>query len=395
MTDIHQIATALDRQDYKGAAQLIKQLQQESPENPWVQYYIGHYYELTNNPDKAQTTYKQILRDITNPKIVSQARQGIQRIETAQQNLRQQAIETAKNDPSSLEPGLLILEPVSPEDKPAAVQNISRIFKIDAYTTRMQIQSRGWRLYKTGPIAELRIYGQELLNAGIPVFWATLADIQKIQIFRVQHFQSLSSPTVVCKDNFDRLGSIEFKWSEVSQIVEGALPIFIDVMDYSPNRRNDEFRHKEITQDYAQICDLHIPSRHCILRICDQSYEFQQGVDFTKISPSIPASPNQKNQTSRVKKSPQIPQSTTRINWNHLLEIFEQQLDVTVWSEFTPFADTVLDYTQMLSKIDPHVEVERKAETPWDPAFQLYSGLAFLRNQGNREEEKSTRNKYS
>jgi tetratricopeptide (TPR) repeat protein len=200
MTDINQIAAALEGKDYKQAAQLIKQLQKESPENPWVQYYIGRYYELTNNLEKAQTTYKQILRDITNPKIVSQTRQGIQRIETAQQNLRQQAIQTAKNDPSNLEPGLLILEPVSPEKKPAAVQNISRIFKIDAYTTRMQIQSRGWRLYKTGPIGELRIYGQELLNAGIPVFWATLSDIQKIQIFRVQHFQSLTSPAVVCKD---------------------------------------------------------------------------------------------------------------------------------------------------------------------------------------------------
>jgi hypothetical protein len=385
MTDINQIAAALEGKDYKQAAQLIKQLQKESPENPWVQYYIGRYYELTNNLEKAQTTYKQILRDITNPKIVSQTRQGIQRIETAQQNLRQQAIQTAKNDPSNLEPGLLILEPVSPEKKAAAVQNISRIFKIDAYTTRMQIQSRGWRLYKTGPIGELRIYGQELLNAGIPVFWATLSDIQKIQIFRVQHFQSLSSPAVVCKDKLDRLGAIEFNWSEVTQRVEGLLPMFIEIMDYSPHRRKDQFRHKEIRQDYAQICDLHIPSRNCILRISDQSYEFQQGVDFTQISADIPALAHPKNQKSRSQKSQQIPQSTTRINWNRLLEILDQQLDVTVWSEFTSFAETAIDYTQMLSKIESHVEVERKSETPWDPAFQLYSGLAFLRNQENRE----------
>ena len=384
MTDINQIAAALDGKEYKQAAQLIKQLQKKSPENPWVQYYIGRYYELTNNLEKAQTTYKQILRDITNPKIVSQTRQGIQRIEIAQQNVRQQAIETAKNDPSNLEPGLLILEPVSPENKAAAVQNISRIFKIDAYTTRMQIQSRGWRLYKTGPIAELRIYGKELLNAGIPVFWATLSDIQKIQIFRVQHFQSLSSPAVVCKDQLNRLGAIEFNWSEVTQRVEGLLPMFIEIMDYSPNRRTEQFRHREITQDYAQICDLHIPSRNCILRICDQSYQFQQGVDFTKASAEIPTSPNQKNQTSRVKNAQQITQSTTRINWNHLLEIFDRQLDVTVWSEFTPFAETVLDYTNMLSKIESHIEVDRKSETPWDSAFQLYSGLAFLRNQGNK-----------
>lgn len=385
MTDIHQIVAALDAQNYKQAVQLIKQLQTESPENPWAQYYIGHYYELTNNPEKAEKTYKQILRDITNPKIVSQARQGIQRIETAEQDRRKQAIETAKNDPSNLEPALLILEAVSPEDKPAAIQNISRIFKTDIYTTRMQVQSRGWRLYKTGPLAELKIYGEELLNAGIPVFWGTLADIQKIQIFRVQHFESLSSPAVICKDNLNRLGSIEFNWSEVSQRVEGLVPMFMEVMDYSPNRRNEEFRHKEITQDYAQICDLHIPSRNCILRICDQSYEFKQGVDFTKSSADISASGNPNKTKSRSQKSQQVPQSTTRINWNHLLEILDQQLDVTVWSEFNLFADTVLDYTNMLSNIESHVEVDRKSESPWDPAFQLYSGLAFLKNQGNRE----------
>jgi Tetratricopeptide repeat len=382
MTDIHQIASALDSQEYKQAAKLIKQLQTESPENPWVKYYMARYYELTNNPEKAETTYKQILHEITNPKIISQARQGIQRIETAAQDRRKQAIETAKNDPSNLEPALLILEAVSPEDKPAAIQNISRIFKTDIYTTRMQIQSRGWRLYKTGPIAEIQIYGQELLDTGIPVFWGTLADIQKIQIFRVEHFQSLASPAVICKDNLDRLGSIEFNWSEVSQRVEGSLPIFIDVMDYSPNRRNEEFRHKEITQDYAQICDLHIPSRNCILRICDQSYDFQQGVDFTKTSADIPTSANPK---SRSHNSQQIPPSTTRINWNHLLEMLDQQLNVTVWSEFTPFAETVLDYTNMLSNIDAHVEIDRKSETPWDPAFQLYSGLAFLRNKTNSD----------
>ncbi|MFM9265520.1 lipopolysaccharide assembly protein LapB [Tychonema sp. BBK16] len=385
MTDIHQIAAALEAKDYKQAAKLIKQLQKESPENPWVKYYMARYYELTNNPEKAETTYKQILHEITNPKIISQARQGIQRIETAVQNRREQAIETAKNDPSNLEPALLILEAVSQEDKPAAIQNISRIFKTDLYTTRMQIQSRGWRLYKTGPIGELEIYGQEILNAGIPVFWGTLADIEKIQIFQVQHFQSLSPPAVVCKDTLDRLGSIAFNWSEVSERVEGSLPIFIDIMDYSPNRRNEEFRHKEIIQDYAQICDLHIPSRNCILRICDQSYDFQQGVDFTKISAAIPASDNPKNKKSSSQQSQQIPQSTTRINWNHLLEMLDQQLDVTVWSEFTPFAETVLDYTNMLSNIDAHVEIDRKSETPWDSAFQLYSGLAFLRNKSNSD----------
>ncbi|MGB8691815.1 MAG: tetratricopeptide repeat protein, partial [Microcoleus sp.] len=58
MTDITEIAAALEDKEYKEAAQLIKQLQTESPENPWVKYYMARYYELTNHPEKAETTYK-------------------------------------------------------------------------------------------------------------------------------------------------------------------------------------------------------------------------------------------------------------------------------------------------------------------------------------------------
>ncbi len=38
MNDIHQVAAALERKDFRQAAQLIKQLQKNSPQNPWVQF---------------------------------------------------------------------------------------------------------------------------------------------------------------------------------------------------------------------------------------------------------------------------------------------------------------------------------------------------------------------
>ena len=376
MNDINQVASALDGKDYPKAAQLLKQLQKDSPENPWVKFYIARYYELTNKLESAEKIYRQLLRDTTNPKIVAQARQAIQRIETIEQNRRKDAIAIAKNDPRNTEPGLLILEPVSPENKPSAIQNISRILKIDPYTARIQIQSRGWRLYKTGAIGELRVYGEELLSVGIPVFWATFADIQKIQLFRVQYFQSFSpQPTAVCKNELDQLGSLTFNWSEVSQRVEGLLPLFVEIMDYSPHRRTEKFRHKEITQDYAQICDLHLPSRQCILRLCDQTYQFQKGITAEQI----------KESESKNSIKTQNSQNTARINWNNLVQTFNQQLSVNLWSEFTPFAETALDYTQMLSRIKPHIDIERKSESPWDAAFQLYSVLIFLKSQGQNK----------
>lgn len=383
MSDLNQIAAALNRKDMKQAAQLIKQLQKDSPQNPWVQFYVGRYWELTHKTETAETVYRQLLRDTTNPKVVAQARQALQRLEDAERQRRKEAIAESLADPRNAEPALLILEPISPEDKPAAIQTISRIFKTDPYTTRIQLQSRGWRLYKTGTIGELRVYCEELQKGGIPIFWAGLTDLPKINVFRVQYFQTLfPQPTAVCKNEFDQLGSLTFKWSEVSQRVEGLLPLFIEVMDYGPHRRGDKFRHKEITQDYAQVCDLHLMGRNSILRLCDQTYQFQQGIDFTRPVSAVPLPP--KPNALPSEKPKEISHNTTRLNWNNLLSVLNQQLAVTVWSDFTPFAETTLDYTQMLGRIKSHIDLDRKSESPWDSAFQLYSGLVFLKGMGHQ-----------
>ncbi|MBE9145383.1 tetratricopeptide repeat protein [Planktothrix mougeotii] len=368
MTELEQVAEALDRQDYRQAAKLLKQLQQQAPQNPWVQLYAGRWYEGTDKLETAEKVYRKLLKDATNPKIVAQARQGLQRIETLEQNRRQQAIVNAKTDPSNTEPGVLILEPLASEHKQNAAKTLARMLKTDPYTARMQLQSRGWRLYKTGEMGELKVYGQEMLEAGIPVFWVALTDIQNLHVFRVQSIQSLSpQPTIICQNEQDQLGSLTFSWQEVSQRVEGLLPLFIEMFDYDPRRRkSDRFRHKEMTQDYAQILDLHLPKRRCILRFCDHSYNFQDGIDFSQFS----------QETQDLPQS----QNTTRINWNLLTEQLNQALTQTqLWSEFTPFAETTLDYTQLLGRLIPYIDVPRKSESLWDNAFHLYSGLVFFK----------------
>ena len=368
MKELEQVAEALDRQDYRQAAKLLKQLQQQAPQNPWVQLYAGRWYEGTDKLETAEKIYRKLLKDATNPKIVAQARQGLKRIETIEQNRRQQAIVEAKADPSNTEPGVLILEPVPPEQKQTAAQTLARMLKTDPYTARMQLQSRGWRLYKTGEIGELKVYGQEMLEAGISVFWVSLTDIQKLHVFRVQSIQSLSpQPTIICQNQADQLGSLTFSWQEVTRQVEGLLPLFIEALDYDPRRRKlDRFRHKEITQDYGQILDLHLPRRRCILRFCDHSYNFQDGIDFSQFSPE-------------TRDLPQT-QNTTRINWNLLTEQLNQWLThALTWSEFTAFAETALDYTQLLARLQPYIDLPRKSESLWDNAFQLYSGLVFFK----------------
>jgi hypothetical protein len=60
----------------------------------------------------------------------------------------------------------------------------------------------------------------------------------------------------------------------------------------------------------------------------------------------------------------------------------EQLPQVQIWSDFTPFAETILDQNEMLSHIKPHTHLFRREASNWDPAFQLYSGLVFTKNLG-------------
>jgi hypothetical protein len=135
------------------------------------------------------------------------------------------------------------------------------------------------------------------------------------------------------------------------------------VVDVNAHRK---LERKTQTQDYAQFCDLHLPGRRCILRLSDKGYEFQQGMEIT----------------------PQTSQNTIRINWNILLAWLEQQLpQVKVWSDFPPFAQTILDQTEMLGNIQSHIHLFRRDKTNWDPAFHLYSGLVFSNLTNNIDED--------
>ncbi|MEH1865780.1 MAG: tetratricopeptide repeat protein [Nostoc sp.] len=353
---IEQVAIAFDHKDYQTAAKLLKQLLKESPDNPWVQFYLGRLHEVSGKHHDAEKVYRQLLRDTTNTKIVSLARQGLQRLQEIEIEQRQRAISQAKSEPNNTELGVLVLEPLSNEMKIDASRKFAQIMQLDPYTARLLMPSRGWRLYRTGQVGELKFYGKQLQQAGIPCFWATIAQIQQIQVYQVKHFQeSTPQATVVCCNDTNQLGSLTFDWSEVTARVVGLLPIFEQVVDVNARRK---LEWKTQTQDYAQFCDLHLPGRRCILRFDDNGYEFQQG----------------------LKIIPQASQNTIRINWNSLSSWIDQQLpQVKIWSDFTSFADTTLDQTEMLGHIKSHIHLFRREQTNWDSAFHLYSGLVFLK----------------
>ncbi|MGA7938223.1 MAG: tetratricopeptide repeat protein [Kovacikia sp.] len=359
---IDKVAAAFDLQDYQTASRLLKELLKQSPQDPWVQFYAARLQEVAGKLEGAEQVYRQLLRNATNPKLAVQARQGIQRVETSQREQRQQAIKQATADPVNAEPGFLVLESMDGDGREIAIQNFARIMKLDIYTGRLILPKRGWRLYRTGTVGELQVYGQMLCEAGVPALWASLPQLQKIQVFRVSHFKTIApKATVVCRNDQDQLGSLTFDWSEVNQRVEGMLPVFERVVTLG---YRDRLERREETQDYAHFYDLHLPERRCILRLHDNQYDFHQGVSVM-------------SSQTRVSK---LDRSTIRTNWNSLIEVINQQLPHAIgWSDFTPFAETAADFAIPLRRVTPHIHVLRQTESYWDPAFQLYSGLIFLR----------------
>ncbi|AFZ13642.1 hypothetical protein Cri9333_2796 [Crinalium epipsammum PCC 9333] len=360
---LEQVAEAFKRKQYQTVSKLLKQLIKQEPQNPWVQFYVGRLYEETGKLESAENVYRQLLKDTTHPKIIPQARQGLQRIADILKQQRQQAIADATATPESAEIGVMILESINPEFKKVAAQKLAGVMEIDPYTARLHLPTRGWRLYKIGRIGELQFLTQQLQPAAIPSFSASLTDIEKINILQVNYFKSnLSQVTVVCKNDQSHLGSITFDWSEVKQRVEGLLPIFEEVVDFDVKRK---LQRKTKILDYVQCCDLHLPERGSILRLCDFQYQFQHSISLSQKQADIQA----------------VTKTTTRNKWNNLINFLNHQLPQTsIWSDFTIFGETAVNQTELLGRIKPHIELSRNIDTLWDQAFHLYSGLIFLRS---------------
>jgi hypothetical protein len=362
---LDEIIAAFERQDYRTAAQLVAKLRAQSPQNPWTLFYSGRLHEVSGKLESAIDRYRQLLRETTNAKLVTQVRQAIQRVEALQRERRQQAIAQATAEPNNNAPGFLALEAVTGSDRATVVQNFARAMKLDVYTTRLLIPNRGWRLYRVGLAGELQVYSQELQQAGVPNVWAAQPDLEAIQIFRVNSFQSAApKATVVCQNVHDQIGLLSFDWAEVSQRVEGTLPIFEQVLDLGYRNR---LERKEETQDYAHFCDLHLPGRRCLLRLHDSSYQFDQGLAI-----------------STQAASDALDRGTVRTNWNQLMALIKQQTPhAETWSHFTPFAETAADFAVPLLRLKSHIYLSRQTDSYWDSAFQLYSSLIFLRGAKN------------
>jgi hypothetical protein len=291
---------------------------------------------------------------------MGQARQGIQRVQTQLTQAREEALETARAQPDGQQPGLLCLEPVVGEAREKAAQGLASVLGMDAYTARLQLPTKSWRLYRVGMVGDLQVYGQALQAAQTPNFWVKLADIKAIQVFTIEYFRQMEDQVeVICRNPTGQVGAIAFRWSEVTQLVFGQLPLFESVVDRDA-WRNLERREK--TQDYAEVMDLHLHQRRCLLRLCDRTYDFGPGLPL----PHADRIPDQN--------------LSTRPQWQALTAYIRDRSGVTLKDGFTHFGEGALEFMNLLPSVNPHLSLSRVKETPWDPAYQLYSGIHFLRH---------------
>jgi hypothetical protein len=357
---LDRIEAAFQSGNYTEIAKLLGTLDEL---DPWTQLYWARLWEETDKAEQAESTYRSLLREAANPKLTLAARQGLKRLQMERVQTRNQAISMAIADPAKSETGVLILAPIAPAQKTDAAQAMAQIMNIEVYSARMLLPSRGIRLYRVGAIGELEFYGQQLIAKGLQVFWLPLSQLQAVTVYPVLHFESIEGiAKVTLQPERDQAPqSLQFAWTDVVAIVKGQIPIFEQVLDRDPRGK---LLRKEKTQDYANFCDLHLHKQNCILRFSDAVYQFNRGVSL-KTSSEADLHHNL---------------STAWANWRQVSQILHQHLpqQQPVWSTFENFAETALEHPELLSKLPTHIDLFRREDSNWDPAFQLYSALLFL-----------------
>jgi hypothetical protein len=394
MSTLEQAAEELRRRDYEAASNSIEILLAAEPENPLVKLYAAQLAEGCNYLDRALELYREVLQISVNPKVGTPAREGIGRLEARRDIAKQQARSLAKSEAAELpEPALLVLEPIAPELKQLAAQKMAQIMDIDAYTARLQLPSRGWRIYRHGNLGELNYYQQQFQQADIPSFCTSTSDLKQVYVFNVAHIRDLSPKArIACTDDRQEERIFNVDWSEFSQITFGLLPIFEDVLEITKNRT---LRKPKIL-DYIQVCDLQVKSRRCIFRICSLTYDFSDRkltgencslTGLLKGNSSLLGIDDGFKVTKSgllVATSPDIPRKqvnqTSHNNWQNLIATIKEYVgDIPIQDSFTPFAESALNFPEFLGHVNPRLEVLRKADSNWDKAFQIYSSLCLCK----------------
>ena len=351
------VSTALGAQQFTQAAQLLKQWQHKTPQDPWLKLAMGQYWEAKDELEKAQVTYTRLLQSTANTRVMSQAREGVQRVRDQLAQRREHDLSAAKQQPGAAVAAVLVLEPVTGDRREAAVQGLAKVMQIDAYTARTRLSGKNWRLLREGAAGELQYFCEQLKAEGTPARWFTVDQVKQVSTFRVQAIQAVEPHlTVICQNGAGQLGTLQLAWSDITQWVVGQLPIYESVVDLDARGR---LKRRDTTQDYGEMIDWHLHGRGCVLRLCDRTYRYRD---------AIPLPPAEAFPTPLI--------ATTA--WKAMKNHFAADIMSTPINDFKGFGESALDAIDLLPSFEAHIDLGRSVPSPWDRAFHLYSTLRFL-----------------
>ncbi|MEE3718474.1 tetratricopeptide repeat protein [Tumidithrix elongata RA019] len=343
------------QKQFSAASVTLKQLLKDYPDDLQLQVLLARFYDATGKPEKAETIYRNLLRSQTQSKLLNQARQGLKAIEDAEIKQRKDRIAKALGILGGESQGLLAVRPIAPEVRDRIVEKFARIFRLDLYSAKFKLPSRNLKILRTGTVAEMQVYAEELNSIDIPARAVSLDAIAKIAVYNIDYFELPSIHQVHAIHND---GAIAFRLDEVKARVEGIIPTFGQVVTVDAKHK---LVWKDQILDRVRFCDFHIPERNCILRFHDNHYKFDRGMQL------------------QVKKSLDHLAPTVQERWVALMQWVEQSFpEVPVHNDFTPFADMAMAYSETLKEIEHHIDLLRHKPSLWDNCFQLFSGMIFL-----------------
>lgn len=352
-----ELEQAIASENYDLAQTIIKDLDKQKVDQLWLKYYQTLIIEKQDQLTQAEKDYRQIIKDSVYPdqKLINLIRNGIERIVELQEERKETKKEEFTKLEDSEELAVLIFEDVSLEEKKQLAPTLAKIMGIDRYTATLQIPTRSWRLYKTGNLGELNYYQAELSQAGLPCFCYPIKQINQMMVYQVKYIESDRQNLIFyCEDDQEKEPIIKLKFTEIDNFVTGMIPLF--ELTVNLDARN-KIKKKQSTLDYIAFDDLHSISHNAIFRLNDRSYEFEKDQNIQGQS------------------------TTTKEKWQDLENNLKDKIKPEkVWSNFTLFAEGVVQFPEMLRQIKSHVHLFRREDTVWDEAFQLYSGLVFLQS---------------
>ena len=331
----------------------------QMPDHPQLLIWQGRLAYAQGQVSTAEAIFRQVLKNYTQPSILAEARKGLKTIEDAEVERRRNRAQAIAHTVQGQ--GFLALLPVDPahlELHSPIVTKLARILRTDLYTAKFLLPTQRLKIIRTGAIAELQAYGEEMRESGIPCMWVALKHIRDLDICLVDHFNLLGLGEIqaVGKDR-----EVVFHMSQVSRRIQGILPTYGGVCEIN---RKYQVVHKEQILDRVRICDLHLPHHNLILRFHDNNYNFGQGIQLDIPRPLSHVLP------------------TIHERWQALMAWFDGFLEfTTVDEDFGKFAEMVMLFPNLVKEVEPRVHLVRPKPQMIDNCFEIYSATQFFHDR--------------